>query len=87
MQRKSEKGLERLVTTEKLPAVVYGLRGIMDLFGVSKATAFKLRHTVLDGACTQNGRLIIVDVRKALTLFGERGSRRRNTAADNKKTE
>ncbi len=73
MRKDTEKGLERLVTSEKLPVVVYGLRGIMELFGVSKATAFKLRHTVLDGACTQNGRLIIVDVKKALKLFSERG--------------
>ena len=61
---------ERVVSKRKFPPVLYGLAGIMELFDCSKATAFRYRHTVISGACTQHGKKIIVDTRKALKLFG-----------------
>lgn len=58
------------VTDEKLPRVVRGLNGIMWLFGVSKTTAWKLKRDVIGEACSQHGRIIECDVRRALELFG-----------------
>jgi len=60
----------KLVVIDKLPSVEYGLSGIMRIFRVSKSTAFKYRHTIIKDACVQQGNKIIVDVRKALLLFG-----------------
>jgi len=60
----------RLVSRKKFPSVVYGLQGIMDLFNISKSTAWRYRHGIIKDACTQNGNVIIVDTKKALTLFG-----------------
>ena len=54
----------------KLPAVVYGLDGIMSLFNVSKTTAWRYRNGIIKDACTQRGHVIIVDTAKALSLFG-----------------
>ena len=71
MSRKNEKlRFAALVSKEKFPAVVYGLDGIMDIFDVSKSTAFRYRHGIIEKACTQQGKVIIVDVAKALELFG-----------------
>lgn len=50
---------------------VYGLRGIRNLFKVSHTTAQMYKHTILKGACIQNGRKIIIDVDKALELFAQ----------------
>lgn len=69
MSRESEKNLSSLVSSKKLPAVVYGLKGIMSVFGVSKSTAFRYRHGVIEDACQQHGNVIVVDVKKALELF------------------
>lgn len=49
---------------------VQGIRGIMDLFGVSRATAQKYKDGVLKPAVLQRGRKILVDKEKALELFG-----------------
>lgn len=54
----------------KLPAVVYGLKGIMDIFQVSKSTALRYKNGFLRDAVTQNGNVIMVDTRKALICFG-----------------
>jgi len=59
-----------IVSKKKLPAVVYGLEGIMNLFNISKSTAWRYRHSIIKDACTQNGNVIVVDVKKALKLFG-----------------
>lgn len=48
---------------------VSGLSGIMDLFGVSEATAFRLKRDVIKDAVIQQGRLILVDADKAIELF------------------
>lgn len=54
---------------EELPAMVYGLKGIRELFGVSTTTAQKYKKTWLQPAVIQRGQKIIIDVAKALELF------------------
>lgn len=50
---------------------VYGLRGIRELFGVSHVTAQKYKDGILRDAVSQQGRVIVTDVEKALELFGK----------------
>ncbi len=50
---------------------VYGLAGIRGLFNVSIPTAHRLKNTVLKGAISQQGRVIVCDVEKAMQLFHE----------------
>lgn len=52
---------------------IYGLRGIMQLFGVSHKTAQAYKNTFLGPACTQLGKVIIIDRDKAVELFEETG--------------
>lgn len=54
------------------PNYIYGLAGIRELFGVSHATAQKLKNTILAPAVKQCGRKIIVDARMAVELFNKR---------------
>ena len=54
------------------PNYIYGLAGIRKLFGVSHATAQKLKNTILAPAVKQYGRKIIVDTRMAVELFNKR---------------
>jgi hypothetical protein len=62
---------KKVVTSyKKFPPVVYGLKGICAIFNISMGTALKYRHTIIKDTCTQNGRVIIVDTRKAFELFG-----------------
>jgi hypothetical protein len=51
---------------------VYGLKGISELFHVSHATAQKLKNGVLKDAVSQQGRILLVDVEKAIELFGNK---------------
>lgn len=52
---------------------VYGIRGLADLLGCSKAHAQNLKSSGLfDDAIIQNGRKIIIDKEKALELFKNR---------------
>ena len=48
---------------------VYGIRGIRELFGVSHVTAQRFKDTFLRDAVSQQGRIIITDVDKAMELF------------------
>lgn len=57
-------------TQKKFDPLVYGLKGIMDLFHVSKPTASRYKNTILKDACEQQGLIIVTDVRKALRAFG-----------------
>jgi len=50
---------------------VRGLQGITSLFGCSRPTALKLKNTIIKDAVSQNGRIIITDVEKAIQLFRE----------------
>ena len=52
---------------------VYGLRGIQLLFGVSHKTAQAWKNTWLAPACSQLGRVIMVDRDKAIELFEASG--------------
>lgn len=48
----------------------YGLDGLMNLIGCSKATAWRIKKSgVIDDAIIQVGRKIIVDNQKALDLL------------------
>lgn|GEM_PF-4933098 len=67
-----EKALgNRKVAAKDQPRYVKGLKGIRELFGVSHATAQRYKDTILKDAVSQQGRVIIVDVEKALELFNE----------------
>jgi hypothetical protein len=52
--------------------LVYGLRGIRELFNVSHATAQRLKDTVINDAVLQCGRKIIVDADRAMELFNQK---------------
>lgn len=52
--------------------LVYGLRGIQRLFGVSHKTAQYYKDHVIQDAVRQNGRTIVVDADLALELFNQR---------------
>lgn len=64
---------EHTVTTSDVPSkktYVYGLDGIMQLFGCSKTTAQKIKNGGrLDKAITQIGRKIVIDADMALKLY------------------
>ena len=64
------KGKNEIKPNGKYPKIMYGLKGISQLFNVSLGTAVKLSNTVIKDACKKNGRIILVDTRKALELFG-----------------
>ena len=49
--------------------LVYGLRGIQDLFHCSHKTAQYYKDHVINESVSQNGRKIIVDADRALELF------------------
>ena len=48
---------------------VYGLKGIQELFNVSKKLACQYKATFLKEAVSQRGRKIVVDKKKARELF------------------
>lgn len=52
--------------------LVYGLRGIRDLFHCSHKTAQFYKDHVINEAVSQNGRKIVVDADLALELFNQR---------------
>lgn len=52
--------------------LVYGLRGIQELFNCSHKTAQYYKDNIICEAVKQNGRKIVVDADLALKLFNER---------------
>lgn len=60
---------------QKAGRLVYGLKGISDLFGVSHLTAQRYKDGLIKEAVMQNGRKIVVDADLALKLFNERKGR------------
>ena len=58
--------------TKPAGRLVYGLRGIRELFGVSHLTAQRYKDGIIKEAVLQNGRKIVVDADLALKLFDER---------------
>lgn len=51
--------------------LVYGLKGIKELFHVSDSTARKLKNGPIKEAVSQSGRTIVVDADMALMLFNK----------------
>lgn len=58
--------------TESTGRLVYGIKGIEELFGVSHKTAQRLKDHDIKQAVVQNGRMIVVDVDKAMKLFNKK---------------
>lgn len=58
-----------LPKVNELPAFVYGLKGIRDLFGVSTTTAQVYKKTWLAPAITQVGKRIVINVQQAIECF------------------
>lgn len=52
--------------------LVYGLKGIQDLFGCSHKAAQHYKDHVIRDAVSQNGRKIVVDADLALKLFNQK---------------
>ncbi|WP_332457478.1 DUF3853 family protein [Petrimonas sp.] len=68
----SERPVQKL---EKTPEkrIVYGLKGIAEIFGCSTSTAQRIKNSgKIKKAITQVGRKIIVDADLALRLFREK---------------
>lgn len=55
------------------PRYVYGLKGIMELFGVSNMTAQRYKKGVIKAAVSQYGRKIVTNADLALELFRQAG--------------
>lgn len=55
---------------QRVRRLAYGLDGIAEIFGCSRATAQRIKNSgVIDKAITQVGRKIVVDVDRALKLY------------------
>ena len=66
--------MEKAKTDTRKPSTpdkryVYGLAGIRGLFNVSIPTAHRLKNTILREAVSQQGRVIVCDVERAMQLF------------------
>jgi uncharacterized protein with von Willebrand factor type A (vWA) domain len=61
---------EKIIEIEdKSKNYVYGITGIRQLFNVSHVTAIRYKNTILKDAVSQQGRIIVTDVDKAMELF------------------
>lgn len=58
-----------MMTSE--PRYAYGIRGICDLFNVSRTTAHEYKNTFLKPAIEQRGRNIRINIEMAEQLFNE----------------
>lgn len=62
-----------LLSQARQPRTVRGIGGIASIFGVSTATAKRIKASgAIDRAITQHGRVIITDVDEALRLYSNR---------------
>lgn len=50
----------------------YGIQGIRNIFNVSHVTACRFKETIIKDAVSQNGRVIVTDIDKAIELFQKR---------------
>jgi len=57
---------------DKPKKYVYGLAGIRKLFNVSHATAQRYKDTIIAEAVSQQGKIIVTDVEKAIELFNKK---------------
>ena len=61
---------QREVTKEK--TYEYGIKGLAKILGCSRSKAYQIKASgILDDAIIQNGKVIVIDVDKALQLFSE----------------
>lgn len=68
----SEQKTQNATPTGRL---VFGLKGVSELFGCSHKTAQHYKDHIIQEAVRQNGRKIVVDADLALKLFDERKNR------------
>lgn len=70
-----EESLRRRQPQETAPRLVYGIKGIAEIFGVSERQARYIKSSgVISRAIRQQGRTIVTDAALALELFGRRHS-------------
>lgn len=71
-----EDSLRRRTPSESKPCrLVYGIKGIAEIFGVSERQARYIKSSgVISRAIRQQGRTIVTDADLALELFGARHS-------------
>lgn len=67
-----ECSLRQQTTTTQAPQLVYGIKGIADLLGVSERQARYIKASgTISKAIRQQGRTIVTDAALALQLFGK----------------
>ncbi|MFD1167184.1 DUF3853 family protein [Sphingobacterium daejeonense] len=69
LQTEAVKQIPKESLVEPIPEYEYGLQGIMRIFGCSKSKAQQLKDGIIKDAIDQDQRTIIIDVKKALSLF------------------
>lgn len=75
IDRAVEESLRRRQPQETSPRLVYGIKGIAAIFGVSERQARYIKSSgVISKAIRQQGRTIVTDADLALQLFGRRHS-------------
>lgn len=67
--------LSRRQPQEIQPRLVYGIKGIAEIFGVSERQARNIKASgIISKAIRQQGRTIVTDANLALNLFGRKHS-------------
>lgn len=75
IDRAVEESLRRRQPQETRPRLVYGIKGIAEIFGVSERQARYIKSSgVISKAIRQQGRTIVTDAGLALELFGRKHS-------------
>ena len=64
------KDLHKEITKER--NYEYGIKGLAKILGVSRSKAYNIKASgILGDAIIQNGKVIVIDVEKALQLFSK----------------
>ncbi|WP_297984880.1 DUF3853 family protein [uncultured Chryseobacterium sp.] len=67
------KELQREISKEK--TYEYGIKGLAKILGCSRSKAYNIKASgILDDAIFQNGRMMVIDVEKALRLLSKNSS-------------
>lgn len=75
IDRAVEESLARRQPQDTQPRLVYGIKGIAEIFGVSERQARYIKSSgVISRAIRQQGRTIVTDAALALQLFGKKHS-------------
>lgn len=75
IDRAVEESLARRQPQDTQPRLVYGIKGIAEIFGVSERQARNIKSSgVISRAIRQQGRTIVTDAALALQLFGKKHS-------------